>query len=223
MVWFMQVCKGIVLISGLGSDSNIYVIDEELIVDTGTGRFFAETKGKIEAAADIRKIKTIVNTHCHFDHTGGDRKFRDWLKAFIAIHEADKLSVEKGINTLAESFSETAKTTTVDVVLKNGNIVKTTNFSFEVISTPGHTPGSICLYEKKKKILVSGDTIFDDGVGRTDLPGGDKDQLMKSLKKLSKYDINCLLPGHGTPKIAGVNFMLKQVITSIDESVSSDI
>ncbi len=222
-VWLVQICKGVILLAGVGYDSNVYIIDDELIIDTGTGVFFQQMKEKMEKMFDISKIKTIVNTHCHFDHTGGDKKFRDWLKAEIAIHEADKHSVETGKNTIAEVFGETAKTVTVDVdnVLKNGSLVKTTNFSFEVISTPGHTPGSICLYEKNKKILVSGDTLFEDGVGRTDYPGGDKNQLLKSLKKLSRHSINYLLPGHGMPKTSGVNFLIKQMLAS--EAFKEDI
>jgi glyoxylase-like metal-dependent hydrolase (beta-lactamase superfamily II) len=222
-VWFVQVCKGVILLAGVGYDSNIYVIDDELLIDTGTGIFFQQQKEKMEKMFDVRKIKKILNTHCHFDHTGGDKKFRDWLKAEIAIHESDEHSLKTGRNTIAEVFGETAKTITVDEVLKNGSLIKTANFSFEVISTPGHTPGSICLYEKNKKILVSGDTLFEDGIGRTDYPGGDKDQLMKSLKKLSKYSINYLLPGHGMPKTSGVNFLIKQVTSSRNDSVKDDI
>lgn len=212
----MQICKGFILMGGVGNDSNVYIIDGELVVDTGTGLFFNEMKEEIELMFDITKLKNIVNTHCHFDHTGGDKKFRDWLKAEISAHEADQQSLETGINTLSKIFGETAKTVTVDNVLRNGSIIKTANFSFEIISTPGHTPGSICLYEKKKKLLVSGDTLFENSIGRTDLPGGSQSQMLKSLKKLSKYNIEYLLPGHGMPKIGGVNFLVKQMIAAGD-------
>ena len=210
----MQVYKGIILMGGVGYDSNIYLIDGELLVDTGTGIFFPEMKEEIELMFDPLNIKTIVNTHCHFDHIGGDKKFRDWLKAEIFIHEADKQAIETGINTIADAFGEKAKTITADKTLKNGNKIKTTNFTFDVISTPGHTPGSICLYEKKKRILVSGDTLFSDGVGRTDLPGGDSNQLYRSLQKLTNLRISYLLPGHGMPKIGGVDFLIKQMLAS---------
>lgn len=211
----MQIYKGIILMGGVGYDSNIYIIDGELIVDTGTGLFFSELKEEIENwGYDINKLKTVVNTHCHFDHTGGNKKFRDWLKAEIAVHEGDKESVETGSGTMAKVFGTVAKTVTVDHILTHGDKIKTKNFSFEVIHTPGHTPGSICLYDKKKRILISGDTLFEDGTGRSDLPGGDKYSLEKSLKKLSKYKITYLLPGHGMPKISGVEFLIKQLISS---------
>lgn len=207
----MQVFKGIHLIKGYGYDSNIYLVDGAIIVDTGTGNAFSEVKHEIEGKCDVSKIKTIVNTHSHFDHTGGDKKFRDWLKAEIAIHEYDKDALESGEN-LSEMFSMVSRIITVDRVLRDRNILKTENFAFEVLSTPGHTPGSICLYDRNKKLLISGDMLFEDAIGRTDLPGGSKEEMRKSLEKLSKLDINYLLPGHGEPKIGGINFLIKQIL-----------
>lgn len=198
-------------IYGLGNDSNIYLIDGELIVDTGTGVNFPAIKKEIAAKHDVSKIKFIVNTHCHFDHTGGNKKFRDWLDCPIAIHEKDRKALESGVGTVAELFKESARTVTADKALRNGSVIKTQNFTFHVIHTPGHTPGSICLYEKDYKILISGDTVFDGAVGRTDLPGGSKGAMMGSLSRLANYPADYLLPGHGAPKIGGVNFNIKQL------------
>jgi glyoxylase-like metal-dependent hydrolase (beta-lactamase superfamily II) len=119
--------------------------------------------------------------------------------------------LENGSN-LAEMFGAVSRTITVDRSLRDKNVIKTQNFSFEVVHTPGHTPGSICLYDKMKKILISGDTLFEDSIGRTDLQGGNKQDMQKSLQRLSKLDINYLLPGHGEPKIGGINFLIKQVL-----------
>jgi len=209
----MQVYPGIVLMGGVGYDSNVYVIDGEIIVDTGTGIFFNSMKKEIESNYETRKIKTIINTHCHFDHTGADKKFRDWLKADIAIHEADKEALETG-RTLADMFSQKAKSITTDNELKDKSIIKTENFKFEVIHTPGHTPGSICLLDKGKKILISGDTLFADGIGRTDFKGGSSADIQLSLKKLLKNQLEYLFPGHGNPKIGGVNFLIKQYVSN---------
>ncbi len=209
----MQVYKGIILMGGVGYDSNIYIVDGELIIDTGTGLFFSEIKEEIENLGyKLDKLKTIINTHAHSDHTGGNKKFRDWLKADVAIHEADRQSIENGKGTMAKEFGLNAKAITVDKALRNGDRVKTKNFSFEVIHTPGHTIGSICLYDKKKKILISGDTLFADGIGRTDMPTGSSEDMHKSLLKLSKHSVTYLLPGHGMPKITGVDFLIKQMI-----------
>ncbi|MEM7816878.1 MAG: MBL fold metallo-hydrolase [Candidatus Aenigmatarchaeota archaeon] len=213
----MQVYKGIILTGGIGYDSNIYLIDNEVLVDTGTGIFFNEIKEELEnLKIDLKGIHTIINTHCHFDHSGGDKSFRDLCKAEIAIHEEDKEALETGEGTLAELFGKKQKAVTVDRVLKEGDKIKTKNFNFVVISTPGHTKGSICLYEKNKKILISGDTIFADSIGRTDFPTGNQESLLKSLKKLSKLNIMYLLPGHGIPKVGGIYFLLKQMISRLE-------
>jgi len=206
------------MIGGIGTDSNIYVIDGEVVVDTGSGEFFNQAKEEISKIDP--HVRLIINTHAHYDHTGGNKKFRDWLKAEIAIHSKDKEALETGKGTLSHMFNSKARTITVDKVLRGGNVIKTQNFSFEVISTPGHTPGSICLYEKHKKILISGDTLFAEGVGRTDLPGGDFMQLYDSLKRLSGLQINYLLPGHGKPKIGGVNFFIKRMLVSMERDMN---
>ena len=212
----MQVYKNILLLDGVGYDCNIYLIDNEILVDSGTGIFFQEIKNEmIRLGISPKKIHTIINTHCHFDHTGGDRKFRDWLKAKIAIHRKDRRWLESGRNIIAEMFDQQAKATTVDIELDRKDTIKTKNFCFEVLSTPGHTPGSICLYEKKKRILLSGDTIFSNGVGRTDLPGGNKRDLLNSMKKLTKLRVECMLPGHGMPRTTGADFLIKQIFATL--------
>ncbi len=208
----MEILKGVKLFGGANSDSNTYVIDGEIIIDTGTGLFFSQTKKEIESTVDASKIRMIVNTHCHFDHTGGNKKFRDWLKAEIAVHKDDRKAVETGTGTMAEMFEETARSITVDRSLKHGDKLKTENFTLEVIHTPGHTAGSICLYEKNRRMLISGDTVFSDGIGRTDLPSGNRHALSESLQKISSLSLVYLLPGHGTPKVRGIDFLLKQMI-----------
>jgi len=208
-----QILKGIWLVEPLGRDCNIYIIDEEIIVDTGTGSNFSAIKNEIEKYIDKKKINKIINTHAHFDHTGGNKKFRDWTKAEIFAHKDDKKLIEKGM-TCADLFDEVARAVTVDKELKEGERIKTENFDFRIISTPGHTPGSICLYDKMKKVLISGDTLFDGGVGRTDLPFGNPEDLKKSIDKLSRLDISYLLPGHGSPRFGGIGFLIKQALAN---------
>ena len=72
--------------------------------------------------------------------------------------------------------------------------------SLDVLKTPGHTPGSVCFYSKRERLLISGDTVFSEGFfGRTDLAGGDNGEMLESLGSLSKLEVEALLPGHGTP------------------------
>ena len=214
----MQIYKGIELLGGVDPDCNVYLIDGELIIDAGTGLYFADMKREIEKLCDVSRIKTLVNTHCHYDHTGGDKKFKDWLKLSVAIHTADKKAVETGNGTMSELFGQRARIMTIDKTLKVDSVVKTTNFSFDVIPTPGHTPGSICLYDADKKILISGDTLFENTVGRTDLKGGSHDQLVSSLKHLSQIPVEYLLPGHGSPKKSGVDFLIKQMLNFFSQN-----
>jgi len=207
----MEIIKGIHVLGGADQDSNIYLIDGEVLIDAGTGLYFSEIKKEIEGISNPDDIRLLVNTHHHFDHTGGDKKFRDWLKCEIAIHNADKNQLESG-NTLAELFGAMPRIVTTDKILRQGLFIKTKNFNFEVLHTPGHTPGSICLFDNAKKILISGDTLFADSIGRTDMPDGSSDEMLESLKKLDTYQINTLLPGHGTPRTSGVEFLIKRMI-----------
>ncbi len=210
----MKFLPNIEMVEGVGNECNIYVIDGEVIVDTGTGTPFSDIKPEIEKY--IKNARMIVNTHCHFDHVGGNKKFRDWLHVQIAVHEKDKAAIETGAGTMAEAFGCAYRTMTVDKTLRDGSAIKTKNFSFEVVHTPGHTPGSICLYDKKKKILISGDTLFEDNIGRTDL-GGSREQMKKSLGRLAELDIEYLLPGHGSIKIGGIHFLIRQMANLLKE------
>jgi len=213
----MDVYKGIYLVKGIERESNIYVVDSELIIDTGTGSFFPEAKEEIRKNCDPRTIRSIINTHYHFDNTGGNKKFRDWLGAELLIHENDKRRTEQG-DTLAEKFNAIGKIVTFDNTIKEGDVFRTENFSFIVIHTPGHTPGSICLYEPDKKILISGDTLLSDSIGRFDLPESNRLEMKRSLEKLANYNIDYMLPGHGRPKKWGIGFQIQKMINSPNPS-----
>ena len=177
------------MIEGFGSDSNIYVFDD-IIVDTGTGDNIEHVRESLKKAnLDISNISTIVNTHCHFDHVGGNRYFNSKL----AIHEKDAPALENGdpIATVSQMFGRSIEPQKVDFKLVEGDKIH----DFEVIHTPGHTIGGICLYNGET--LISGDTVFaNGGFGRYDI-GGDINMLRESLEKLSKLDVEYLLPGHG--------------------------
>jgi len=220
----MRVTKNIFLLNGVGYDCNVYLVDGELLIDTGTGIFFPQLSEEIvNMGYELRKIKQIVNTHCHFDHAGADKKFRDATKAELMIHQTEAKAIQTGDGklTLADFFEEKFVSTTVTKQLKDGDIISTDNYDFRVIHTPGHSPGSISLYDKKSRVLISGDTLFADGIGRTDYPGGDKDALMDSLKRLDELPINLLLPGHGMFLNVGVNHLIKSILarTKYTESI----
>lgn len=186
----MKKFNNVTMIEGIGFDSNIYLFDD-VIVDTGTGENFEYVLNSIKNAGFniAEDIKRIVNTHCHFDHTGGNHLFN----AKIGIHEAEVSALENGdINaTVAYMFGRQFEPMKVDFHLKDGDKIN----DFEVIHTPGHSAGGICLYDGET--LISGDTVFaDGGFGRFDI-GGDINMLKASIEKLSELEVEYLLPGHG--------------------------
>lgn len=186
----------IVMIQLSDTDSNIYLI-ADTVIDTGVGFNFTRLKDVLRIfKMPMDNVKQIINTHYHFDHIGGNGYFTG---AQIAIHEADAVVLENGDGeaAVAEFFGGNMHKMKIGKKLKDGEKLKLGNIEFEVVHTPGHTPGSICLYDKKQKLLITGDTVFSNAVGRTDLDGGDFEQLKKSLEKLSKMDIQKILPGHG--------------------------
>lgn len=207
----------IVMFSLSDMDSNIYLIGDT-VIDAGTGMNFTRLITLLGTQKkSLSDIKQVINTHGHFDHIGGNGYF---LNAKVLIHEKDAAIAEKGDAeaSVADFFEGKLKPRKVDQKLKDGDILKIGAYSFRVIHTPGHTPGSICLYDEKARLLVSGDTVFSDGVGRTDLPGGDEGQLHDSIEKLRGLRIDKILPGHGqlvlekgSKVIAGLSEMLEFV------------
>ncbi|MCK4714993.1 MAG: MBL fold metallo-hydrolase, partial [Candidatus Aenigmarchaeota archaeon] len=102
--------------------------------------------------------------------------------------------------------------------LKEGDAVRADDMGFEVMHTPGHTPGSICLYDRKSKTLITGDTIFSDGVGRTDMPGGNEEQLKESIDKLASLEVRRLLPGHGDALVCDSPRTVADIMSGPSES-----
>ena len=186
----MEKIKDIVFIEGFLSDSNCYLIGD-ILVDTGTGEDKEYLPQKIqEAGLDINDISMVVNTHCHYDHVGGNYLFPN---SKIAIHEKDAeiLQTKDSPLTAGFLFGKSIKRLDVDRMLKEGDKIA----DFEVIHTPGHSPGGISLWDGE--ILISGDTVFaNGGFGRLDF-GGNPQEMADSLEKLGNLDVEYLLPGHG--------------------------
>ena len=182
--------SSVVFILGYNYDSNYYLIDDNILVDTGAGLNKDYLFSKIrENGVEPDDIELIVNTHCHFDHIGGNHFFTD---AKVAIHKLDAISI-RNKDTLGTSMSvfENEGNCRVDIELEEGDKIA----DFEVIHTPGHTKGGICLWDGES--LISGDTIFaGGGVGRMDI-GGDFDDMKNSVRRLTELDVKNIYPGHG--------------------------
>ena len=192
-------------IPGLGIDSNIYILQEgkqAFLVDTGMGTHNDYIQNNIQRHIDLDAVTYIILTHEHFDHTGGiDNLTEICTNAQVCMHRKCKSALEKKIAGTSTAMGKPMPM--VHRILGDGDVIKLGSSQLEVLYTPGHSLGSICLYDKKTETLISGDTVFSNGdFGRTDLEGGDPRELVKSLAKLMKLKIKNLCPGHG-PSIMG--------------------
>ena len=147
----------------------------------------------------------IIATHGHLDHLWGAKWATEQWHTPVLMHEADIPMAQAmqqqydlfGVHRTAESFPiEDIKSSILNLKSQMSN--------FELLETPGHTPGSICLYWPEEKVLLSGDTLFQMGYGRTDLPGGNMGQLIESLEHLFTLPADTLVyPGHGAETTIG--------------------
>jgi len=152
-------------------------------------------------------VGMIINTHIHPDHCGANqplvektRKAGSSEQAKIALHTSeDELRRAMGneMESLLASLGMEVPSFEASILLTEGDLVLGKE-KFQVLHTPGHSPGSISLYWEKEKVLVTGDVVFYGSIGRTDFPGGSLSTLANSVEKLSKLDVEYLLPGHST-------------------------
>jgi glyoxylase-like metal-dependent hydrolase (beta-lactamase superfamily II) len=203
------------------SDCNVYLVDggRELgLIDAGGGGGVDSIAGNIRGLGlDAGKIGLVVVTHCHFDHIGGIPKVRELAECRVAVHEAEARAVEKLDSelTLSEMAGERGlevKPTKVDVVLRGGEVLRLDSLRLEVLHTPGHTPGSICVLMEDggKRVLFSGDVVSAAGrLGFINGPGFDLAAYKRSMTKLVAREADVLLPGHGTFVLAGAHDHVK--------------
>ena len=181
-----KIAPTVLFVEGEGSDSNTVIVlgEEPFIVDTGTG-LAPQALLRALAKAKLPEPQAIVNTHCHFDHVGGNHDFH--ARVFAGKEDAKHIAD-------ADAYCA-AKLFGCRLAPQNVVPLGEEFRGWRVIETPGHTPGSVCLL--KDGVLISGDTLFAEGHGRTDLLGGDDKEMERSLAKLAKLEYSILLPGHG--------------------------
>ncbi|MGH9377435.1 MAG: MBL fold metallo-hydrolase [Terriglobia bacterium] len=184
--------------SVLGDDTS----GEALVIDPGA---------EIERVEDALKrhglrAKAIVVTHAHIDHVGGIEKLQRATGAPVYMHQEDLPLYQNLAVQAAWLGVATPGMVTVDQFLKEGDVVRAGNLALSVLWTPGHSPGSLSLYlPGEENRVFSGDTLFKESIGRTDLWGGDTVQILRSIKSalLSLPDETPVFPGHGPATLIG--------------------
>lgn len=179
-------------------EANAYLVaaPKPVLIDVGmNARYVID---RISQVMELTDIEIIVLTHAHFDHWGGVEEVKRSTGASIAIHTADAVLLQDEVSNVASMFG--ARDVLVpDTVLNQDDCIHLGGGEdLEVLHTPGHTPGSICLYHPESRSLFSGDTVFPGGgFGRTDLTGGSMVQLVASLTYLTGLEVGTMYPGHG--------------------------
>ena len=144
------------------------------------------------------RVAAICLTHGHFDHIWGVEDLKKYSGVRVYAYEAEKELCESDALNVSRAAGR-ACTVTPDVLLKDGEKLKIAGMEFQVLATPGHTKGSCCYYFEEDKVLISGDTLFQDSVGRTDLPTGSMSALVRSVREklMVLPDEVTVYPGHG--------------------------
>jgi glyoxylase-like metal-dependent hydrolase (beta-lactamase superfamily II) len=174
---------------------------EAMVIDPGD---------QIEEILDILRrerltLKQIVITHAHIDHVGGAMKLKAATGAPILMNQDDYALLKMLDMQAAWVGMRPPGPVAVDEALSEGRVLKIGAIPSSVIHTPGHTEGSICLYFPEEKKLIAGDTLFAGSIGRTDLPGGNFEKIIRSLhtRLLSLPDETQVIPGHGPETTIG--------------------
>ena len=158
-----------------------------------------------------------VNTHGHVDHMLGVNYVKETYGIPFAIHGKDKFLIDSAPTHGAIYGFKVDKVPTVDIDLEGQKELKFGNTVFQIIETPGHTPGHVAFYNSDNKLLLTGDTLFRESIGRTDLPGGDYSWIMRSIldKLIPLGDDVHFYPGHGMESTIGHESLYNPCVTEV--------
>jgi len=197
----IELTPGIYQLRGEKPGSHVYVIKgdtKNVLIDTGVAGKFPFLKRRLtQLGLRVRDINLVILTHEHYDHVGATASFHQ--TAVVAAHRlaANKLELQDEFVTLRKYRDQPSKPFWVDVWLEDGSIIDLGNYELQVLHTPGHTSGCICLYEPRARLLFTGDTVFAGGTLSEIAVGGNVSDYVNSVRRLSNLKVEQLFPGHG--------------------------
>lgn len=180
------------------NNCNAYLIDgpTRVLIDPGHSKLFGHVElGLKQLGLTISDIGLVICTHAHPDHIEGVQLFKD-SPALFTLHEDEWQWAATIGKQMSAAFGIDMDSIKPDFFLKEGDLTLD-GIELSIFHTPGHSPGSATLYWPAQKALFTGDLIFKEGFGRTDLPGGDSATLKESIKRMADLDVELLLSGHG--------------------------
>lgn len=211
-----EVSKNVFFLQSSNQSCNAFLLvgRKLALVDTGLSSnagFLEKSLGQLDFSPG--DVELVLHTHGHADHFCADSLFK---KAQIRMAEFDafRISMKDAMFSCSESFGETFFPK-INSNFQANEFIQNPPFTLQVIATPGHTEGSVCFFEKSKKLLFSGDTLFNNGVGRFDLISGSRQKLNASLDALARLDFEILLPGHGAILKTGQKQNIKNAVETL--------
>ena len=182
---------------------NTYILYNEekdcIVVDPGC--YFENERNLLKAFITDHQlaVRYLVNTHCHFDHVFGNRFVAETWKQSLVIHERERLVLDYAPVSAAQFNLPFENYEGEIVYISEGDTIRLGADQLQVLFTPGHAPGHICLYNKEQQFVIGGDVLFRLSIGRTDLPGGNHNTLIRSIREklFVLPDEVVVYPGHG--------------------------
>ncbi|HXA01449.1 MAG TPA: MBL fold metallo-hydrolase [Cytophagaceae bacterium] len=188
---------------------NTYLLHDEsrecVIIDPGC--YEREEQEELTSFIEINNLKVVelLNTHCHIDHVLGNYFVKEKYKVKLAANKIDE-PILKAVKVYAPNYGFVNYTeATIDRYIDEGDQIKFGNTTLDILFVPGHAPGHVAFYNSKENICIGGDVLFAGSIGRTDLPGGNFETLIKSIqdKIFSLGEAMVVYPGHGPETTVG--------------------
>ena len=188
---------------------NTYIVynneQSAFIIDPGNSNTMEHEIVRTFIAERKLKLERLLLTHGHVDHILGNRFIFDTYGLKPEVHKEDLLFIKRLPETASMYGISFEESPLPEKFIEEGDVIKLGKYAFECIHTPGHSPGSISFYNRENKILIAGDVLFNMSIGRSDLPMGDHEQLIRSIKEkllVLGNDIK-VYPGHGPSTVTG--------------------